>query len=101
MTEIKPGDIVRLKSGGPNMTADEINYTNNHRFCYYFNNNKQLVTVQIKEELLLVVNNKTKYTTCLLCEGAGVLVVKNGNHQPNSVVKCNECIGVGKVKIDS
>lgn len=46
-TEIKVGDIVRLKSGGPVMTVDEIGYEQGYEggpqsaWCEWFDDKKQ------------------------------------------------------------
>jgi uncharacterized protein YodC (DUF2158 family) len=38
VTEVKPGDVVRLRSGGPKMTAEKVD--NGAVACCYFNKKK-------------------------------------------------------------
>jgi len=48
MSDIQVGDVVRLKSGGPQMTVNGIDET--RVYCFYFDKqgNKQTMAVQIE-----------------------------------------------------
>ncbi|RQV96945.1 DUF2158 domain-containing protein [bacterium] len=58
MSEFKVGDIVRLKSGGPDMTIESTNslYSGDYD-CQWFAG-KKLETGSFKEETLIAVDSK-------------------------------------------
>lgn len=42
--EIKEGDLVRLKSGGPKMTVDSVNGNNEVKCCFFNENEPEWIT---------------------------------------------------------
>ncbi len=52
------GDIVRLKSGGPNMTIDSINRENQYVSCKWFEGS-ELQQSSFKQSSLIKVNEST------------------------------------------
>lgn len=51
VTAIKPGDVVKLKTGGPRMTADQVGEAT--ITCVYFDTFNKLVTVELAPSSLV------------------------------------------------
>lgn len=50
--EIKEGDIVQLKSGGPHMTVQEVDDKSNEAFCRWFDSTNTLKDAEFPTHML-------------------------------------------------